>query len=480
MEFSLNFFKQTITIHLAVIFFFLSLLFYSSLLSVVGDFSFRYDESWYSLMVQEFSENPLMVIPTLTGESVEWKPPLFFWLYSAFYLLFKNLPFSQELIMRLPSAIFTSAAVSMFFVLANQLYNRRVAIISTLLFMTVPLILFSAVNVMAEAISLLFIVSSMYFYVSRKFSIGSIFLALLILTKWLYVIAPLLFIVTYYLKDRELPKILLTFISIPLALMFYLCLSFLFGNIDNSLMNLTLDISRPVPNFNLANTLVFYLIAFMVLLPFPILFIYLIIFSKANLWEERSLIALSVLAFILPLSQHFMSWYLILAIPGLVLLVSKRLSGLEPNILLSIVVAGLMIVNILIFFSLPYSFTSFDGIEEVALFMKNKSVYFVEPDPFYSNWQTINDNYIGTNQSYLLLEQLNNGFLFYRFHDSKDYYNVHPVFIQNNGSIPCGDYLIVHTDSFYNISVAVPDCYKKLRNNSFYDIYTGNLDFSGN
>src|SRR3989339_1550147 len=391
MEFSLNFFKQTITIHLAVIFFFLSLLFYSSLLSVVGDFSFRYDESWYSLMVQEFSENPLMVIPTLTGESVEWKPPLFFWLYSAFYLLFKNLPFSQELIMRLPSAIFTSAAVSMFFVLANQLYNRRVAIISTLLFMTVPLILFSAVNVMAEAISLLFIVSSMYFYVSRKFSIGSIFLALLILTKWLYVIAPLLFIVTYYLKDRELPKILLTFISIPLALMFYLCLSFLFGNIDNSLMNLTLDISRPVPNFNLANTLVFYLIAFMVLLPFPILFIYLIIFSKANLWEERSLIALSVLAFILPLSQHFMSWYLILAIPGLVLLVSKRLSGLEPNILLSIVVAGLIIVNILIFFSLPYSFTSFDGIEEVALFMKNKSVYFVEPDPFYSNWQTIND-----------------------------------------------------------------------------------------
>ena len=41
---------------------------------------FMYDEGTYSLMIKELSDNPTIVMPTLTGVHVEWKPPLFFWI----------------------------------------------------------------------------------------------------------------------------------------------------------------------------------------------------------------------------------------------------------------------------------------------------------------------------------------------------------------------------------------------------------------
>src|SRR5208283_1686859 len=145
---------------------------------------FVYDEGTYAVMVGGFSSNPSIVEPTVAGVQVEWKPPLFTWVYSAFYVFLGKLPLSVEAQFRLPSALFGAADVVLVYMIGNLLYGRKIGIAAALLFLTTPLTFFSSTLMMMESFSLFLALSSIYLYLTGNLPGGSIFLGLLVFTKW--------------------------------------------------------------------------------------------------------------------------------------------------------------------------------------------------------------------------------------------------------------------------------------------------------
>ncbi|MBU0590938.1 hypothetical protein KKD40_01900, partial [Candidatus Micrarchaeota archaeon] len=60
---------------------------------------------------------------------------------------------------------------------------------------------------MLEALAIFFITASIYMYLKGKPVYGAFFLGLIILTKWLYVIAPVVFLVLYFLIPSQVKKL---------------------------------------------------------------------------------------------------------------------------------------------------------------------------------------------------------------------------------------------------------------------------------
>jgi 4-amino-4-deoxy-L-arabinose transferase-like glycosyltransferase len=450
----------------ALAIFLISLIIYSSFVVYLWDFSLLFDEGVYALMIKEFSDNPSMIIPTFAGEKAELKPPLFTWIYSLFYLFLKNLQLPIEVIHRLPSAFFSAINISLLFIIANKIYGRSTALISSLFLFTAPVILFSAKLVMMEALSLFFILGAILLYMDKRFFSGSFFLALLVLTKWLYVLSPILFIVIYYLKNKNLPKIFLSFLSVPLALVFYLILSFYFGSFENAIDSLFFDISRPSPTFNPV-LLILNFLQMIFTTPLSVLFA-LFLLSKIDMKKEAPIIAMGAITFVLLLSQHYLYWYAIVSLPALSMFVSEklRIKYQSDKLLLFVLIAIIAIFQV-VSLSIPQHDQE---TREVAEFMKNKNVYFIETRPFYTNWEYMKERYIDTDKSFFLLEQNHPGILFYRFNDSNDYDNLHPVFALLGETPPCEDYLVVYG----NASIA--DCFEPLWNKSYYSVYTADQE----
>lgn len=441
------------------------------LLILLGGFPFIYDEGAYAMMVKEFSANPAMVMPTITGEHVEWKPPLFTWVYSAFYIPLKGLPLAPELLFRLPSALFGAANVLLVFLIANRMYGRNVAIAAELLFLTSPLAFFSSAFIMMEAFSLFLALAAIYLYITDRLLPGAFFLGLLTLTKWLYVIAPILFVTLYFIKDKKLPAIVLSFVSIPIALGFYLLLAWQFGSFQNASASLAFDLSKPLPGFDFRYTLFFFMTMLMATFPLSIIFAYFSLFARFDRWKDRSVIALGALAFLLPLSSQFLFWYVLLAAPALAIFASRRLDELGERRLFQAMLSILLLANLVSYVS--FSILALDpdyDLRQVTEFMKNKTVYFYEPGKLMLNWEVINERYLRTDKARLLLEQRNPGILFYRFNDSDDYQNLLPEFA---GSVPpCSGYLVVHKRSLYVLyNVTAPSCFRKLWETRNYVIY---------
>lgn len=458
--------KESFTTRQAAVFlFFLALIVYTSVI-LIKDSVFIYDEGFYALMIKEFSDNPSMIMPTLAGEHVEWKPPLFVWVYSAFYTVLKNLNLSPEATIRLPSALFGALSVLFTYLIADRLYGKYTAIASAFLFLATPILMFSSFVVMIEAFSVFLILASIYLYITNRHFMGMLFLGMVVLTKWLYVIAPLIFLALYFIRKKEFPKVALSFLIVPFSLGLYLLLAYFFGSYDNAVMNLFLDILRPVPSFNPLDYSVFLMYMLVVTFPLSLFFAFFALYER-RFWKESHLLAMGALAFIMPISQFFIFWYCIIAVPAMAIFVAKRMEGFSTGPLFPMILASLVLISFLMFVAWPYK-TPDESVRDVAQFMKGKNITFLETENLYLNWQSINENYIHTEKSYLLLEQLNNGFLFYRFNDTKDYHNINALFFEENTIPPCSEYLILHGNA------SVPDCFTLFRKFGNYCVYESN------
>jgi|GEM_PF-2726048 len=434
---------------------------------------FVYDEGWLSLSIKEFCANPSIVVPTVAGEHLELKPPLFIWVYSGFHILLAWLPLPAESVFRLPSALFGAINASLVFLIADRMYGRRAGIASALLFATAYISVFSATTAMMESFSLFLALAAIWSYVDGRLGYGMAFLGMLVMVKWLYVGAPVLFIALHFLRDRRLPHVLLSFASIPAALGIYLLLAFAFGSLDNALGNLALDISRPVP-VSMAGTMNNFVVVFLTTFPMSVLVILLGFFCRFDAWKERDVIALCLLAFVIPFSGYFIFWYLTLTIPAFAIFLSRRLEELDHRALFALVLLGLICMNMLMnaLAMGPFQPSSEDA-KAIFISMKGKDAYFVEPLLPGVGWLPINEKYGGTSKSFLLLDQFNTGFLFYRFDDRSDYGNVHAVFLAYNETAQCADYMVVHLPDYasseYNWSA--PPCMRFLRAEGNYAVF---------
>jgi 4-amino-4-deoxy-L-arabinose transferase-like glycosyltransferase len=456
----------------AAFFFFLSLLVYSVFI-LARPVPFVYDEGTYALMISEFSSNPGMVLPTVTGVHVEWKPPLFTWVYSALSLPLARLPIPVESVFRLPSALFGAVDAALVFLIADRFYGRKTGIASALLFFTAPLALFSSTTVMMESFALMLSLSAIYLYADGKYWPGLLFLGMLALTKWLYVAFPIAFIIAVLWGRKELPRALASFIIVPIALAFYVLLAYFFGDPAAAAYHLAFDLFRPVPNFDPTTIMGNYFLFAVVTFPLSEIALLLALLTISNPPKEPELLALCIAGMALPLSGLFLFWYATPVLPFIIMFVAKRIEGMDKGALFAAVISGFFVLNML-YLASPLAPADY-GARQMAIFMKGKNVTFIEPHEHFGAWDRVNGLYRGTGKSYLMLEQSNAGLLFYRFHDSQDYGNLRAVFSEYNESPGCGDYLVVHKKfglldgASYNWSV--PGCYQPLWSVDHYDVY---------
>ena len=424
--------------HEAAAIFLLTFALYAALALANGR-PFVYDEGTYAVMISEFAKDPSAVTPTVTGVHVEWKPPLFTWVYSVPYAALNSLKFpSQEAVFRLPSAFFGACSAMLLYLVALRLHDKRTARVSALLFIASPLLVINSAVVMMESFAVFLILAAILLYVEGKLYSGMVFIGLLCLTKWLYVAAPVIFLIAHFWGKKELPEVLRTFIVIPAALLLYLGLASVFGDLGNALGIMLFDVARPVPGFNLQLTLYFYSVLLMMTFPLS---------SIALVWRApevpREVLAWAALAFVLPLSHVFLPWYPIISLPALALIVGLGLSRAERGAALALAVGSILFLSGVCGYVISMNYYSTDS-RALAGFSagKNLTVAVRESDLF-ANWGPVNSIYRGTDRSYLILEQLFPGILYYRFNNATDYGDLHAIVLGNGTAVPCKDYLAV-------------------------------------
>ncbi len=422
-----------------------------------------FDEGSYALMLSELSQDASMVIPTVTGEAAEYKPPLFTWALLPFYYLLKLLPIPIEIVLRLPSALFGALSVVLLYLISKKLYGEKTALFAAALFLTCPAIIFNSSLLLMESFSILLILSSLYFFLEENVKLGALFLGLLVLTKWLYVVSPIAFLLLYFLKKPQFKNVLMSLITIPLFIAVYLGLAFLFGNIDNALHTFLFDVFRSQPE---ANPLFFFgNLLFMLWYTFPVssFFIFFLVSNRSEIVREKHLIAMALIILLGMFSEKFLPWYSSISIPAMIIFLALSISKFGKMIPFAL--ATLLFLNLISLTAFPLTKQNPET-KGIAEFSEGKSVTFYETKRLFLSWERINERYAKTENSRLLLEQNNPGLLFYRFSESKDYHNLNAVFSDFNETPPCDDYLVV------NSNASVPSCYGLLWNTSKYWVYS--------
>jgi 4-amino-4-deoxy-L-arabinose transferase-like glycosyltransferase len=93
------------------------------------------DEGWYAQVSREMLASGDWLIPHYLGQAWIAKPPLLYWCVSAAYAVFRPSAWAGRLV----SVLATVGAVQLLGLLAARLYNRRVALIASMSFITAGL-----------------------------------------------------------------------------------------------------------------------------------------------------------------------------------------------------------------------------------------------------------------------------------------------------------------------------------------------------
>src|SRR3989338_1271864 len=99
---------------------FLIFLYFFLRLFLLDYLPFIRDEALYVQMINEQLSSPSF-IPTFLGYPMDWKPPVFFWIYGFFVSLLSNFDLSFEFIYRFPSVLFGSFNLILVYLLTKEL-----------------------------------------------------------------------------------------------------------------------------------------------------------------------------------------------------------------------------------------------------------------------------------------------------------------------------------------------------------------------
>lgn len=454
------------------------LIIYSAYIGYYGNTPFLFDEGCYSIMITEFSANPAMVMPTVTGEHPEWKPPLFTWVYSAFYFFLKSLPFSVEMVFRLPSAFFGACTVSLVFLFGEKIYNYKAGLFSAGIYGLFPLVMFLSTLVMMETFSSFLVMAALCAFVYGKNRAAAILVGMLTLTKWLYVAPVLVFIAAYSWQKNKIMDALPAFLAVPAALAFWLLLAYFFGDFSHVSATLLFDLLRGITEktgsgiINPAN----FRDGFGILMPLSAFFLAALAINWKYAKENLPVTLMAAPALLLPAAGQFIFWYVSPFLMGFAVFFGKMIEQVGEKKGATILLVMLLVTD---FYLADYhGYGRYDtGIREAAELMKGEETLFVEPGPLFRNWKITTDQYMGTDAERLVLEQRNPGFLFYRFWNNRDYENLDIAFIDGlNGtySPPCMGQMVVHARdraTSYNYSIEIPDCYDLIWKYGDYEVY---------
>jgi hypothetical protein len=301
---------------------------------------------------------------------------------------------------------------------------------------------------------------------------------MLTLTKWLYAGIPILFLVAYYWKKEEFPKIALSFLVVPAALLFYIALAHAFGDGGQALSALFWDMFR-VSGGGLEGRVNNFYDACLLLFPYSALFLLVALSSRKEFREILPVLLMGTAFLLIPFAGQYIFWYLSPAIIGVALLIGRAAGKSAGEKNMFALMAALVVFSTVVqayYFSTSY-WKWEDGLREVVEFTKEKQVEFIEPGPLTSAWASTNQKYLGTDAERLVLEQHNPGLLFYRFGESEDYQGLGITFVaERNGTYapPCQEYIVVHEKTRFwalNYNITVPECMGLLFREGNYAVY---------
>lgn len=441
---------------------------------------FQLDEGTYAVMIKDISEHPEHITPAINGEHVEWKPPLFFWIYGFFYYFLKNLTFLPlETVFRLPSAFFGALNAVLLFKVGRKLYDEKTAFMSMVIYVLTPLTILLASLVMMEVLAVFFFLLGAYFYLDKKTWRAALCLALLTQIKWLYSFALVVLMFVYFFKDDYRKNILLSILAIPLSIITYLLISMIVGSLPNAVYTYTIiDLGRlQIPSIYM---LILNFYQLLIGSPITVLVVFgiLLLIRNFNFYKERLLVASALLLFLLPFSGRFLYWYVSPLLPFIsiipIVAIAKEQETLRKILFSVLIIATLISVPVVF-----YNVKSINkDVREVVSSFKNEErmIFYAMEIP--DVWFSIKEKYVNTNMSALLIEPMAPGFLFYAFEGASitNQY-VTAVFHSDNRSIKCEDAKVVIISNYFEegegISNKLPDCFVKqgMTKNEEYIIY---------
>jgi len=141
-----------------LIFFTLALCVYSQGLNIHG-LEYRDDEVFYVKSTQQMMKTGDVLSPKYFEENRFQKPILYYWLILLSYKIFGVNWFAARFV----AVVFAGLTVSLTWLMANQLFNRRTAHVSALILMTIPMFFRHAKNAVPDMPLTFFIVLALYF-----------------------------------------------------------------------------------------------------------------------------------------------------------------------------------------------------------------------------------------------------------------------------------------------------------------------------
>lgn len=141
-----------------LIFFFSLLIF----LTTVGNSPLRnWDEAWYGEIIKNMaSGNYDLLIPFWNGQHFFDKPPLYFWLTLPLFKIFG----AGELQTRLISILAGAFAILLTYLIAKKIFNRRVGIIGSVVFLTLGQVVVRFSHGNLDALLVASFLATFYFY----------------------------------------------------------------------------------------------------------------------------------------------------------------------------------------------------------------------------------------------------------------------------------------------------------------------------
>ncbi|MGV8084643.1 MAG: ArnT family glycosyltransferase [Candidatus Bilamarchaeum sp.] len=436
---------------------------------------FAYDEGTYAIMISEFSKNPSSILPTITGVYTEWKPPLFTWVYAIFYLILQKLPIQKELLFRIPSAILGGINVWLIYNVALKFVDNKRAIISSIIFLTTPIVIFSSTTAMMEAFSIFLCLFAIDNYLAKKFWPAGVILGSIILVKWIYVLVPIIFLGVYFFRSKEMRQYLQSLLLVPSFAIFYIILSSWAGSLPTLVEIITLDISRPSPSLNPGIILIRIFWMIISTAPLSIFFLYFVKDKDFRAAKNIPLIIIGMIAFLMTISSAYIFWYASTCIFAFAIIISTKID--HKDIFSLFVIACIVILNLVLYYPIAENvkINSQVDIEKIAHLIDGKQVYVVEPQLFYDNWWSINKLYNGTNRSYLLLEQNNPGILYHLFNNNSQYDRITPIYSAYGQRPDCDKDILIYHKGMYvkkeSEANVIPNCFELVANSTNYNVY---------
>ncbi|MBI5046896.1 glycosyltransferase family 39 protein [Candidatus Micrarchaeota archaeon] len=363
------------------------------------------DEALYSVMIEEQRQAPTLV-PTFLGYFVDWKPPVFFWVYSFFPKL-DFLPL--EVSYRLPSFLFGFLTIPfLYFLLKNLKLSQSASFFSVLIFTVSFLSIYAQTAVLTDSLNFFLIVLSLYLYTEEKFGSWRFILAGFLSFTAFFVklviafMVPLIVLIYFYFQNKKLlfnKLFLFSLLSVPLAFLLNFYLLELtasdFGN-KSFFANVVIHILTPG---NLGGQFSTLLGSVSILLAGAGIWFVFSVFGFLKYWKENPAMSLWYSFTILPLiSGSLMPWYYLPVLPAISYFAISLLlkwEGKEKPDLFFFAVFSLCLLATIGFLPLIYDtiYADFISEKEVGLLLVNKSNVLIIGDyaPGIAAYKLLND-----------------------------------------------------------------------------------------